>query len=74
MHQRHEAHGQKRRLDKSFGRLVDLHELLCVARFAERNDHPATVFQLIEQGGGRIEGYPEDIEGRKASPAFLFNR
>ena len=24
-------------------------------------------------GGGRIEGYPEDIEGRKASPAFLFN-
>ena len=24
-------------------------------------------------GGGRVEGYPEDIEGRKASPAFLFN-
>ena len=24
-------------------------------------------------GGGRIEGYPEDTEGRKASPAFLFN-
>ena len=24
-------------------------------------------------GGGHIEGYPEDIEGRKASPAFLFN-
>jgi GNAT superfamily N-acetyltransferase len=29
--------------------------------------------QIGELGGGRIEGYPEDIEGRKASPAFLFN-
>ena len=29
--------------------------------------------QIKELGGGRIEGYPEDIEGRKASPAFLFN-
>lgn len=29
--------------------------------------------QIRKQGGGRIEGYPEDIEGRKASPAFLFN-
>jgi len=29
--------------------------------------------QIRELGGGRIEGYPEDIEGRKASPAFLFN-
>ena len=29
--------------------------------------------QIRKLGGGRIEGYPEDIEGRKASPAFLFN-
>lgn len=29
--------------------------------------------QISKLGGGRIEGYPEDIEGRKASPAFLFN-
>ena len=31
------------------------------------------VEQIRKLGGGRIEGYPEDIEGRKASPAFLFN-
>lgn len=24
-------------------------------------------------GGGRVEGYPEDTQGRKAAPAFLFN-
>lgn len=29
--------------------------------------------QIKMLGGGRVEGYPEDIEGRKASPAFLFN-
>ena len=29
--------------------------------------------QIRKLGGGRIEGYPEDIEGRKAAPAFLFN-
>lgn len=29
--------------------------------------------QIRTLGGGCIEGYPEDIEGRKASPAFLFN-
>ena len=29
--------------------------------------------QIRTLGGGRIEGYPEDIEGRKASSAFLFN-
>lgn len=29
--------------------------------------------QIGKLGGGRIEGYPEDIEGRMASPAFLFN-
>lgn len=29
--------------------------------------------QIRRLGGGRIEGYPEDIGGRKASPAFLFN-
>ncbi len=29
--------------------------------------------QIRTLGGGRVEGYPEDIEGRKASPAFLFN-
>ena len=31
------------------------------------------VAQIRKLGGGRIEGYPDDIEGRKASPAFLFN-
>jgi GNAT superfamily N-acetyltransferase len=31
------------------------------------------VEQIEKLGGGRIEGYPEDTEGRKASPAFLFN-
>jgi GNAT superfamily N-acetyltransferase len=29
--------------------------------------------QIRKLGGGRVEGYPEDIEGRKAAPAFLFN-
>jgi GNAT superfamily N-acetyltransferase len=29
--------------------------------------------QIRKLGGGRVEGFPEDIEGRKASPAFLFN-
>ena len=29
--------------------------------------------QIKMLGGGRIEGYPENTEGRKASPAFLFN-
>jgi hypothetical protein len=29
--------------------------------------------QIRKLGGGRVEGYPEDIDGRKASPAFLFN-
>ncbi|MBK6656944.1 MAG: GNAT family N-acetyltransferase [Proteobacteria bacterium] len=29
--------------------------------------------QIETLGGGRVEGYPEDTEGRKASPAFLFN-
>lgn len=29
--------------------------------------------QIKILGGGRIEGYPEDTEGRKATPAFLFN-
>ncbi len=29
--------------------------------------------QIRKLGGGRIEGYPENIDGRKASPAFLFN-
>ena len=29
--------------------------------------------QIKDLGGGRVEGYPEDTEGRKASPAFLFN-
>lgn len=29
--------------------------------------------QIERLGGGRIEAYPEDTEGRKASPAFLFN-
>ena len=31
------------------------------------------VEQIRQLGGGRIEGYPDDTEGRKASPAFLFN-
>lgn len=31
------------------------------------------VEQIERRGGGRIEGYPEDTEGRKASPAVLFN-
>lgn len=31
------------------------------------------VDQIKKLGGGRIEGYPEDTEGRRASPAFLFN-
>lgn len=31
------------------------------------------VEQIKKFGGGRIEGYPEDTEGRRASPAFLFN-
>lgn len=31
------------------------------------------VEQIKKLGGGRIEGYPEDIGGRKAAPAFLFN-
>jgi GNAT superfamily N-acetyltransferase len=30
--------------------------------------------QIKKLGGGRMEGYPEDTEGRNASPAFLFNR
>ncbi|MEM8627541.1 MAG: GNAT family N-acetyltransferase [Pseudomonadota bacterium] len=29
--------------------------------------------QIAARGGGTVEGYPEDIEGRKASAAFLFN-
>ena len=29
--------------------------------------------QIRNLGGGLVEGYPEDVEGRKASPAFLFN-
>ncbi len=29
--------------------------------------------QIRKLGGGLVEGYPEDTEGRKASPAFLFN-
>jgi hypothetical protein len=29
--------------------------------------------QIKALGGGRVEGYPEDIAGRKAAPAFLFN-
>lgn len=31
------------------------------------------VAQIKSLGGGRIEAYPEDVEGRKATPAFLFN-
>lgn len=31
------------------------------------------VEQIRALGGGRVEGYPEDVEGRTASPAFLFN-
>ena len=29
--------------------------------------------QIRALGGGRVEGYPEDVEGRKASSSFLFN-
>lgn len=29
--------------------------------------------QIAQLGGGRVEGYPESTEGRRASPAFLFN-
>lgn len=29
--------------------------------------------QIAAMGGGRVEGYPDDTEGRKASAAFLFN-
>jgi GNAT superfamily N-acetyltransferase len=29
--------------------------------------------QIARLGGGEVEGFPEDTEGRKASPAFLFN-
>jgi GNAT superfamily N-acetyltransferase len=29
--------------------------------------------QIENLGGGRIEGYPENIAGRKVTPAFLFN-
>jgi GNAT superfamily N-acetyltransferase len=31
------------------------------------------IAQIRKLGGGRIEGYPEDTEDRKAAPAFLFN-
>jgi GNAT superfamily N-acetyltransferase len=31
------------------------------------------IAQITQLGGGRVEGYPADIAGRKASPAFLFN-
>lgn len=31
------------------------------------------VEQIRKLGGGRIEAFPENTEGRKASPAFLFN-
>lgn len=29
--------------------------------------------QIARLGGGHVEGYPEDTEGRKVSSAFLFN-
>ena len=29
--------------------------------------------QIAKLGGGVVEGYPEQTDGRKASPAFLFN-
>ncbi len=29
--------------------------------------------EIRKLGGGIVEAYPEDIEGRKASSAFLFN-
>jgi GNAT superfamily N-acetyltransferase len=29
--------------------------------------------QIAKLGGGIVEGYPEQTDGRKASPAFLFN-
>ncbi len=31
------------------------------------------VAQINQLGGGRIEAYPDNTEGRKAAPAFLFN-
>ena len=31
------------------------------------------VEEIARLGGGRVEGYPEDTQGRSASPAFLFN-
>lgn len=29
--------------------------------------------QIEKLGGGRVEGYPEDTDGRSAAPTFLFN-
>lgn len=29
--------------------------------------------EIAQLGGGRVEGYPEDTEGRKVSGSFLFN-
>ena len=29
--------------------------------------------QMASLGGGRVESYPEDVEGRKVSPGFLYN-
>jgi len=29
--------------------------------------------QIRKLGGGSVEAFPENTEGRKASPAFLFN-
>ena len=29
--------------------------------------------QIAKLGGGLVEGYPEETDGRRASPAFLFN-
>ncbi|WP_430417620.1 hypothetical protein [Parasphingorhabdus sp.] len=29
--------------------------------------------QIRQLGGGRVEAFPDDIEGKKTSPAFLFN-
>ena len=31
------------------------------------------VEQIRDLGGGRIEGYPDNVEGRKTSASFLFN-
>lgn len=31
------------------------------------------IAEIKKLGGGHIEAYPEDVEGRKASSAFLFN-